>query len=415
MNIIRKEVKTIAAALCVSTLCGLSSAPMQAKSSVPASYSSTYSALDKAVDNFVTSLDCRKDASNPKLGTILYSANGEQGTTILKPQTMTAIQAEIGRCQSLGMKAVTVRVPFPLGCQQFWSNNMQGASNPQAVMAVYSAVVQKCHAAGMHVHVSAAPSFSYNGNQFADTAQNFAINLTASQYQTAFAEHISNIASLVQPDGIGITSGPSGDLNWTSQMVYSAPSSLQDFVQVMVNKVSAANAKSKARTYVTAGSGSTEFNNAFAKVNGLAAIELSIGFSGKNELQNAITFADSAHAAGKAVIVTSAWLTKYGIGTPPYEGIGAGQGLIEGARSSYSFWEPLDCKFLSAMKKFARVESTAIITVGSPQELFAYNDYNSVANDSDPDVVTLEGKAAYQAIMQGEFSSAGLRLGELNF
>jgi hypothetical protein len=327
---------------------------------------------------------------------------------------MTAVKQEIASFRMLGMDSVTLNISFPLGCSQFWSQNMNGASNPKAIMAFYQSVVKQCHASGMHVHVQTSPPNPDSDNTFAQSCQNFAMNLSPAQYQSAYAEHVTNIASLVQPNAISVCNGPLGMLDLTGQNVYSSPTTCTAFVKYLVNQIGAVNTKNHSRVLATAGAFDSTYLAAFAKVPGLTALEFGIAFSGNNELEDATKLADYVHSLGKPLVISDCWLAKTGEGTPPKQGVGAAQGEIESAQDSFSFWEPLDCKFASAMKKFARVENPAIFTFSHTARLFAYLNYNSYANASNPAINKAEGQAAYSNMWQGEYSSTGLRIGELN-
>jgi hypothetical protein len=106
------------------------------------------------------------------------------------------------------------------------------------------------------------------------------------------------------------------------------------------------------------------------------------------------------------VVVSECWLSKAGTGSPPSKPE-SNQAVIDRAVDSFSFWEPLDEKYMSAFKQWCQVENPALFCFSYPQQLFTYLNYSSEQSLSDAQIVTNELQAATAAMNAGQFSPVG--------
>jgi hypothetical protein len=385
--------------------------------SVPSQYTTEYAQLDQAVDTFITSLDSRTQlTSAPVIGSGLDTADGGKGTALLTSTALQNMQTQVKCYSQLGIPAVTVSIGFPLACQEFWTQQMGAPSDLKQMLSFYQQVVKQCHKAGIKVLVEAHPVYPDGTNAIGPNAYAFASLATPTQFQNYFAEHVYNIASSVQPDVISIVAEPGTDLAWTNQPAYSGAQNLGPFVQVMANQITSANSLNHTKIVAAAGAPSWDqyaqnYNNQFFKVNGLGAIDIHTYFAGGNDLALATSLADSARAAGKAIVASECWLSKAGTGSPPAKPE-PNQAGIDRAIASFSFWEPLDEKYLSAFQQWCKVENPTMFCFSYPQQLFAYLNYNSESSLPDPQIIANELQAATQAMNADQFSPVGTYFGK---
>jgi hypothetical protein len=116
-------------------------------------------------------------------------------------------------------------------------------------------------------------------------------------------------------------------------------------------------------------------------------------------LQNAITAATTAHAAGKTIAMSEAWLEKILDSELPTLSESASE-----SRNNWSFWEPLDSQFLTTMTALANYGKFDFISPFWVSYFFAYVDYNSPNSSSIPLVL----QACNTAMDQGLFTSPAI-------
>ncbi len=388
----------------------------QSAGPVPLSYAKTYLAINQAVDTFMTNLDHRQKVTNSvNIGTGLDMADGARGLSLGTKTNMTNVQTQVNCYKQLGISSVMVAIGFPVCCQEFWTEKMNNASALPEMLTYYQQVVQMCHAAGIKVIVETHPVYPL-GDTFGASAGAFSASLTPSLFQQYMCEHVANVASIVRPDAISTVAETETDLAWTKQSVYKSPEALGALVQLMTNQIVQANSANGTNIIAAAGAASwtsnaQDFDNQLYKVNGLDAIDIHTYFAGGDDLHAATALADAAHAAAKQVVVSECWLSKVGTGFPPAMPE-PGQAEISRAVASYSFWEPLDEKYIAAFIAWNKVEQPTIFCFDYPQLLSAYLNYSSAHSLSDAVIIEDDLAAALKARSLDEFSPVGLYLGK---
>ena len=239
--------------------------------------------------------------------------------------------------------------------------------------------------------------------------------MTAVQFAQLLAEHNAVAAKNVAPDCISIVSEPNTDWGWTGQSLYKDPTQLSELVQYVTNAIinSAGN-----QIEISAGcdswmSKAQDYDNALYKVNGLTDIDIHTYFAGGGDLERMTALAQGAQNAGKGVVVSECWLTKTGNGFPPAEPSGEGEAARAQATNSFSFWQPLDEKYMSAFVKWAQVYNPRYFCFFYPQQLFASLDYDTVHCWGVDQIVDAEMAAEISAIKNGQFSPVGLYYAKL--
>ncbi len=406
---------TVLCPLIATLLCSSTNALAQGVAPVPSAYAKTYAAINTTVDTFITGLDKRQlNPSSTRFASGLDTARGSNGLQLLKSDAISKVETELNRFNQLGISAVTIAIGFPIACPQFWGSDTKDF---KAILAFYQQVGQLCRARGMKVLVEAHPQSPGRGGSFGQQAKKFSSSLSGAIYQHYMAEHIANIAASTKPDVISIVDEPNTDFAWTGQSVYRKPETMAAFVQAMTNQIAVSNSVNHTKIVAAAGADSwmvkaLDFNGLLCKITGLGAIDIHTYFSGGNDLERAIALADQAHAAGKTVVVSECWLTKVGTGIPPVRPK-KGQAIAARSVNSFSFWQPLDKKYMSAFTEWCKVENPNIFCFYYPQLLFAYLDYNKVQSLSEDAIITAEMQAELQAMKADQFSPTGVYYSQL--
>ena len=132
-----------------------------------------------------------------------------------------------------------------------------------------------------------------------------------------------------------------------------------------------------------------------------------------NFLEQAITIADIAHAHNKRLIIGEAWTYKVYDSELGDLGDIATQSKIFG-RDVYSFWEPLDSRFLDMLVKLANYNGYEFISPFWSKYFFAYLDYEVVPKNLNYRQLTqLSSQEAFLNMLSHEFTHTGLTYREL--
>jgi hypothetical protein len=110
------------------------------------------------------------------------------------------------------------------------------------------------------------------------------------------------------------------------------------------------------------------------------------------------------------VLLDEAWL--YKVDKPSSNGVAASGEIFR--RDAFSFWGPLDQKFLAVMVKTAEIANIKYISPFWTQFFFGYVDYNSsTASLSYKKMSSLADQSAGKNILADQFTSTGQFYGQL--
>ena len=302
--------------------------------------------------------------------------------------------------QALGAKAVTVHIDFPVLYQPFYSSN---PSQYQQFVSFYQQLAQDIHARGMKMIVEPSTSTSFPGS-LASTFDTYFSTLSWNAYMTGRAQNALNVAQLVQPDYMSVLTEPDSESVDTGQPNVNTVSGATQLLNTILSTL-----KSAGATNVIVGAGAGTWINSLPNyISSFAAtsvqyIDIHLYPINKSYFTDALTVANTAHAAGKQVAISEAWdykvrdseLGKLTV-VPLY------------GRDPFSFWGPIDQAFLGALSDFANDKQLVFISPFWSHYLFAYLDYNTWGSRSATQILNESYSAADNANMVGQFSSTGM-------
>ena len=157
-----------------------------------------------------------------------------------------------------------------------------------------------------------------------------------------------------------------------------------------------------------AGTGTWEnpaYINELFNMAGLDYVDLHIYPMNKDAvlLERALDYASQAHAAGKRVTISESWLWK---ASPDELGNGLGDAEKTMNRDVYSFWYPLDARFLQDMMKLADVTGMDFVSFFWMRNFFAYLDYDSTPHNLTTAALTRLINQAYVSNVLKELESS---------
>jgi hypothetical protein len=115
--------------------------------------------------------------------------------------------------------------------------------------------------------------------------------------------------------------------------------------------------------------------------------------------QNTITAATTAHAAGKSVAMSEAWVEKILDSELPTLSESASE-----SRNNWSFWAPLDTQFLTTLSTLGNYEKFDFISPFWISYFYSYLDYNASDSSSVPAAL----QASISAMDEGLFTSTAV-------
>ncbi|MBW2410738.1 MAG: hypothetical protein JRF72_13135, partial [Deltaproteobacteria bacterium] len=314
---------------------------------IPTTYAGLYNRLDRILDEQLqieARVKTKPGQYSPMLCTDLLVANSNRGEVLLNPQTMQAVTTCLDSFRELGVGCVKFAVQYPLLTPDFPRN--------EEYVAFYRQVVTEAHKRGIKLmpHVSVI---------FADTPfsqmKGIYRGLTLARFKSEYRLMVMRVANELKPDYLDLLTEPDTHAKLTGLRELNQPAVIADVVQ------NALRGWDHKGILLGAGSGSwssTDFAQAFVAIPELDYLAIHVYPVNARFLDNARQMARIAHAAGKQCFIDESWLYKT-------ERPGGGDNVAASAnifrRDVFSFWQPLDSKFMTLMYDLACHEQVSLL------------------------------------------------------
>jgi hypothetical protein len=315
--------------------------------SLPANCRDLYSSLEQSVDTLDRTVSSQGTGQKFSVAwsAELLTANRNRGRALLNPRSPELTRQELDGLQALCVKAVTMCIGFPVLYQPFYEFN-QDTEDYQRFLNFYRELVGDIHARGLKLIVESPILFlgSYSQGSGFRLAEYAA--LEPRQLIDGRAQSIPAIAKGVRPDFFDLGSEPDTEARITNEArvsektVFNSPTRHSETVAYFIKQLRQAGVTG---IPIGAGVGTWQPQGAdFVRTppDAVDYLDLHVYLVNRNYLDNVITYADPAHAAGKQVAISEAWLMKMG---------GSELGSVDStsdpsvfARDRYRFWTPLD-------------------------------------------------------------------------
>jgi hypothetical protein len=366
--------------------------PAAQAGTVPRRYQGLYQELSALLDEFGRFLDTRPARQRAVLfGGEVLAANAHRGDALLTEQGFAGSLVYVDALRRLGAGGVTVQAAYPLlddaypRSAEYW--------------AFYKRLAQAVRQRGLKLHVKNGPLFTEK--EFTRQAPDYS-GLTPERYFASRTRIAQRAAAELQPDWLTIGNEPSSEMHILKFRIDAARYTR------FVNDTLAG--MQRGRTRIGAGSGNwddLDYIRRFAGETGLDYIDLHIyplASPRDNFLRRAVEMAEVARAAGKRVIVGEAWLYK----AAPRELRSNPTAASIFARDVYSFWAPLDSRFLELLQRFAQTEQAEYVSPFWTKYLFSYADFDQAPGlASAQQLLALGDQAAVKQIVAGRSSATG--------
>ena len=403
---------------------------------IPAQYFSLYNQLQDYVSNDDSLISKQWDGTTygVNYAAELLTADTNAGPGILATGERQMMMAELDGEVSLGVKAVTVEIGFPVFDTNFYEFNGQTVSQAQQTVQgwldYYKFLYQAIHNHGLKMIVESNPllsSFISSTSSF--NPSSYYKSLDFSAYQQLRSEHNIILADQIKPDYLLLQTEPQTDavndfrpeLNNAATDTAMISKFVTDLENTGINGL---------HTSIQVGSGAgtwqpdwkSYFSN-LAAISGLDRIDTHIynlqpTVNLIGEIPIAIQIADMAHAAGKGVTMSEFWFHK----STALVGLTDGGDALTDirVRDMFSFWAPLDAQAFQMLAKLANYKHFDYVSPFGHYNWFSLVDYNSLqstpvypaANSTqnetiDNQITTSQNQAAKQALNADQLSPTG--------
>ena len=365
-----------------------------ARRGVPRRFQTVYNELARLLDDFERFLRSRPVRwRDVVFGGEVLAANAHRGEDLLTEQGYKGSLVYIDRLKGLGAGGVTVQAAYPLLADDF----------PRAAeyWAFYRRLAQAVKERGLKLHVKNGPLFTEKEFSKLKVRPDYS-RLTVERYFEARMRIAQRAAEQLAPDYLTIGNEPSSEMHILKFGI--TAERYTRFVNETIQGMK------RTGTLFGAGSGnwdSLDYIRRFSNETALDYIDLHIyplASPHENFLQRAVEMAGIARAARKRLVVGEAWLYK----AAPRE-LGANPTAASVfARDIYSFWAPLDIRFLEVLHRFGQTQQAEYVSPFWTKYLFGYVDFDRApALASAQQLLQLGDQAAVKQIVAGKVSDSG--------
>jgi hypothetical protein len=361
---------------------------------VPAEFQSTAAELNAELAHFESTLD-QSPAKSPSgviVATELAYANGNIADGLLSAGTMDRNRSMLDRLQAMGVRGVVIQISFPLLDPAY--------PRSEEYLKFFKDIVAEVHNRSMKVLVESGVMFA--NTPYSPAKIDWSAYTTQSLLQGRESQ-VLRIAKEIRPDYLMIGNEPTTEEMLTGLTITAAD--WGNFLGETLGKIDRSGG-----TLIGSGVGTWEdvsYFNRVMQLQGLDFIDLHVYPPGQDGvlLDRALNDAGQARAAGKRVTISESWLYKI----VPQEGKAALGNYSEAYnRDVFSFWEPLDERFLMDMTRLADTASMDFISFFWSRYFFAYLDYNTTPKGQTTELFNRQiNQASLAAVESDSLSSLG--------
>jgi hypothetical protein len=384
----------LAAFGCGRSVPGVAIDPVPAE--VPEAYRAVYRELESELSqlNPILSAPWGRKSGPTAFGVELLVADRNPGEDLLNEQVLQATALTLDRLKQIGVKSVSLSIQYPILTRSF--------PETPAYMEFYRKVAAEVRQRGLLLAVEmgtmlGAPEVSrvpvdYKG-------------LTREVFNAGLREMAEALIADIHPDYLTVLSEPDAQAR-NIGLAFSA----SQFAATVKSTVTGLDPGS---TWIGAGAGTwlaLDYFKALADIPELNYLDLHIcpiqhGFASTRVLKAT----EAAKARGKAISIGNAWLYKIS-----GRELGRVNPVEAFARDAYSFWQPLDERFVATVVNLAHTIQAEFCSFSGMDLLYAYVDYTPETSRLGPAQLTQTSRAAAaENILAGKLSSTGERFKNL--
>jgi hypothetical protein len=381
----------------------------QSSSNVPQEYQDLYAMMDSKVSAFDSRVSRSWDgkSSDVQFAAELLVANCNRGRQLLDSLAFEGTKLELTRLQGLGVRAVTICIGFPLLYCPFFEFNGD-PDDYQRFIDFYRKLSDEVHRRNLKLIVESSVLFGGVYSQGSGlNVVDYYKKVSGQDIVAARVEVVRTIIREARPDYVNLGSEPDTEGKLTGRSDMSTPDGFSGMTAHLVEQLRASGV---GKTQLGAGIGAWQrFGETYLKalcLTGIDFVDLHVYPVNRDLLDKLIAYTDQAHACGKPVAISEAWLQKQR--DAEFAQIDAVFDNAIYARDTFSFWSPLDLKFLSSLVKFAHWKRLLYMSPFWSKFFWAYLDYDKVGRLSKQDLMTESARASAAGIRDGKVTPTGV-------
>src|SRR3990170_1011507 len=339
------------------------SGPVWSAPPAPVEYVDLYAGLDaklKAIDGVVTarSTGGKHDVT---FSAELLPANANIGEPLFREQTWPAVLLNLDRLQQLGVRGVKVAVKYPVLIPSF----------PRSAdyLEFYRRGGQELRRRDLKVLVQMTDGFRESAFS-ALPVESYYAGLTWERYRREKRQMAETIIRKIRPDHLTVQNEPGTQAHNTG-----LPMTVQNVTDLLE---SVTRGLDKRGVLVGAGAGTWEdlaYAQSLARNGGLDYLDMHIYPINRDYVADrAFRFAEIAQRANKRVVLGEAWLYKASDQDLRAGNVAAAPGTF--ARDVFSFWEPLDARFVTTIVKVSPALKIDFTSFFWSRYFFGYVEYS---------------------------------------
>ena len=366
----------------------------QPASPVPSQYRVLFEQLSSELDGYASAVASMPTLATPATappvpGTELLVANGNRLSSLLQPGTMTAVDQSLDSLRRLGVGGVTLGIKLPMLLPAFGPDS-------SAYTSFYATVADHARARGLKISVELGALFC--NTPYANCNYQFPGSLSGFAAMTAQQAQI--VVSRIHPDYLTVLAEPSTEAALTRIADFGTPSGAASYVQQVLSALGP-----HPGTLIGAGGSTWEplnFDQALL-AEPIDYLDTHLYPIGANEVSALIDQAQLAHQAGKPIVADEVWLYKT---TTPNSAPTASTAVMR--LDNFSFFEPLDARFLAITGQWARKAGAAYVSAFWGSHFFAYVDWTPQLDTLSYAQLSQQINTAYvQAAQAGQTTEPG--------
>jgi hypothetical protein len=359
--------------------------------SVPAEYRAMVSQFDKTLRPLEKQFQkAARAGRRPVYAAELLPANGNRGVELLDLHALQGTRVWLTRFAQLGIRGVVFAVPYPLLMRTYPGSSMY--------LNFYRRVVSEARGRGMTVEIESSVVFA--NSPFSPVRWDYSKS-SVEQLMRDRREMIGTIVRELAPDYLNIGAEPDTEARLTGKRELNDPARYAQYLAGILSGLD------RGKTKIGAGVGTWSSPDFVSR-----EVFLPLDFIALHMYPvSAQTFANAAEAcriakqAKKEVIIDEAWLYK----AMPGEVTDIASNARIFARDAFSFWAPLDQRYLRLVSDFARAQRISLVSPFWSTYFFSYLDYDAgTATLPYSDLMREVNSRASRSVMDGRFSDTGV-------
>jgi hypothetical protein len=390
----------VVAVLAVAGAAGMSSVSASTAATtppVPAPYRALVATLNQQVSSFATEVGSSSSKGHTVLAASLIAADGNIGQGLLAPAALTRASTMLRRLHQMGPRGVMLEVGFPLLLPSF--------ANSTGYTSFYEQLAAMIHADGMTLSIEQNPVFA--SSQISSLHPDFS-GLTVASYADEQRQEAQIIIDTMHPSYLTVLDEPD-TFGSNLSLPLNAPAT---GVALVERELSGLN---RGSTKVGAGTGtwtSPAYDEALLTGTSIDYLSVHVYPLAQADVDNLNTDVSAAAQAHKPVVMDETWLYK-DLLTGNFDSTGTIHANPAGAANeqkldTYSFFEPIDQRFLTLITRYARTHGVLFVSPFSTLNFFASVDWTPALDAASEQVPrAAQSRAAVAAMTAGTLTTVG--------